>query len=197
MDDIHQDIDDYLSELLPQMDLLSVDTIPLDGTFIGVGGFEDRGFSFIDNILNTNKKFANTIGIEYKPFNKKNRIGELKDKLSQISTNPTSWFIYDRFDPEGMTKNFEKMKSDIWETPNIIIDISSMSKFLIIVILNLLEDFRGDIHIVYSEARVYHPTKEEFEVRKNELLPENIPIFLTEDVYQIVTTTALSSGLNP
>jgi predicted MPP superfamily phosphohydrolase len=192
MRDFPHEIDDYLSEILPKMNLLSVDSIPFDGTFIGVAGFEDRGFAFINNVPKLNKKFANTVGIEYRPFNNKNRINELRDKLFEISTNLTSWFIYDRFNPEKIANYFEKIKTSLLTTPNIIIDISSMSKFLVIAILDILKDFKGDIHIIYSEAEIYHPTKEEFEDRKKEL-HENIPIFLTKDVHRIVTTKALSS----
>ncbi len=186
------EVDEYLQQLLPQIEPLSIDEIPADATFIGAAGFEDRCFSFIDEIERHNKKFINTIGIEYRPFNNKNRTKEFKDKISKITLKNRFWLIYDRFDPEQVCKDFINKKIDVWATANVVIDISSMSKFLIIVILDLLEEYEGNVHIIYSEAKVYHPTPEKFEEMKQRL-PEYTPTFLTKDVYKIVTTTSLSS----
>lgn len=184
--------DDHLDQLLPIIEPLSIDEIPDDATFIGAAGFEDRCFSFIDEMKQRNKKFINAIGIEYRPFNNKNRTKEFKNKINNITLKNKFWLIYDRFDPEEFRKDFVNKKKDVWETANVVIDISSMSKFLIIVILDILDEYEGNVHIIYSEAKIYHPTKEKFEEIKQSL-PESIPTFLTKDVYKIVTTTSLSS----
>lgn len=186
------EIDEYLQQLLPKLEPLSIDEIPADTTFIGAAGFEDRCFSFIEEIEQHDKKLINTIGIEYRPFNNKNRTKEFKDKISNVTLKNRFWLIYDRFDPEKFCTDFINIKSEVWETANVVIDISGMSKFLIIVILDLLEEYGGNVHIIYSEAKVYHPTTEKFEEIKRSL-PESTPTFLTKDVYKIVTTTSLSS----
>jgi predicted MPP superfamily phosphohydrolase len=191
MMDSSNDFADYLDELLPKIELLSIDNIPLDGTFIGAAGFEDRGFSFIDRAIDLNKKFTNAIGLEYRPFNKKNRIDEFREKLPKITKARESMLIYDRFNPDKFVADFRN-KREIWDSANVIIDISSMSKFLIIVILDLLDNYNGNVHIIYSEAKIYHPTPEEFNAGK-EKLPKKIPTFLTKEVHKIITISALSS----
>jgi len=183
---------DYFNSILPQIELLSIDEIPFEATFIGAAGFEDRCLSFIGQVEKLKKKFIKTIGIEYRPLNSKNRKEEFEEILNKITLNGSSWLIYNRFDPEKFDTLFIESKNDIWETANVVIDISGMSKFLIIVILNLLEEYSGNLHIVYSEAEVYHPTKQEYKAKKKDL-PETTPSFLTKDVYKIITTSALSS----
>jgi len=190
--DRSNEVDEYFKQLLPQIEKLSLDKIPFDATFIGAAGFEDRCFSFINQVEILNKNFNNAIGIEYRPLNSKNRIKEFKKKLKKITSQHT-WLIYDRFEPEEFSKDFVKVKNDIWETANVVIDISGMSKFLIIVILNLFEEYSGNVHIVYSEAEVYRPTEKEFEAIKQKTLSEAKPSFLTEYVYKIITTSTLSS----
>jgi predicted MPP superfamily phosphohydrolase len=274
-------IDEYFNQLLPQIEPFSMDAIPADSTFIGVAGFEDRCFSFIDKAESLNKKFKNTIIIKYIPFNEKNREKEFEDKINNITLNNRfsylfSWdeipehdngrlieflkhynidgvdtakiekidddrtiristgkkslslklndektkvnliiddrridefisktesgklniyrfcLIYDRFNPEKFCNDFVDFKKEVWETSNVVIDISSMSKFLIIVILDILKEYHGDVHIIYSEAKKYYPTREKFEAKKQEE-PKSTPTFLTKDVYKIVTTTSLSS----
>lgn len=195
-DDSSNEFNDYLNQLLPRIDSLSIDEIPENSTFIGVAGFEDRCFSFIDQFEQHKKKFFNTIGIEYRPINNKNRTKEFGKKVKNITLENSFWLIYNRFDPEEFCNDFVGIKKDVWETANVVIDISSMSKFLIIVILDLLEEYEGNVHIIYSEAEIYHPTKEKFEEIKQGL-PESIPTFLTKDVYNIVTTKSLSSIAMP
>ncbi|MGB8216092.1 MAG: metallophosphoesterase [Candidatus Methanoperedens sp.] len=183
---------EYLHQLLPHIESFSLDKIPENSTFIGAAGFEDRCFSFIDQFEQHKKKFSNTIGIEYRPINNKNRTKEFKDKINNITLKNVFWLIYNRFDPEEFCNDFVRTKKDIWETANVVIDISGMSKFLIIVILDLLDEYEGNVHIIYSEAEIYHPTKEKVEEMKKKL-PESIPSFLTKDVFKIVTTKSLSS----
>ena len=191
-EDSSNKVDDYLKQLLPQIEKLSLDEIPFDSTFIGAAGFEDRCFSFINQVQILNKKFNNAIGIEYRPLNSKNRLKDFKKKLKKNALENT-WLIYNRFEPEEFNKDFLKIKRDIWETANVVIDISGMSKFLIIVILNLFEDYSGNVHIIYSEPSVYRPTKKEFEDIKQKTLSEAKPSFLTEYVHKIITTPTLSS----
>lgn len=67
-----------------------------------------------------------------------------------------------------------------------------MSKFLIVVLLDILKDFKGNVIVIYSEAEIYHPTPEEYKSKKKEM-PDITPTFLTKDIYKIALTTSLSS----
>jgi hypothetical protein len=71
-------------------------------------------------------------------------------------------------------------------------DISGMSKYLIVILLDIFKEFVGNVIVIYSEAKIYYPTPEEFESKKSEMLGI-APTFLTKDVYKIALTTSLSS----
>jgi hypothetical protein len=66
-----------------------------------------------------------------------------------------------------------------------------MSKYLIVILLDIFKEFVGNVIVIYSKAETYYPTREEFEFKKNEL--PITPTFLTKDVYKIALTTSLSS----
>lgn len=71
-------IEDYFKNIPPSVEKLDSNKIHTNATFIGSAGFEDRCFSFLDRLINSDKKIENVIGIEYRPFNPKNRKKNLK-----------------------------------------------------------------------------------------------------------------------
>lgn len=182
-----------LERILFPIKELNLNNISSDATLVAPAGFEDRCFSFLDKLIDSNKKVANIIGIEYEPFNQKNRKEEFESKGRSVSLKDRiKWITYDRFNPEKFYGDFGKTKRFINETTDIIIDISGMSKYLIIILLDILKNFDKNIIVVYSEAEIYHPTKREFESQKRES-PEIIPTFLTKGIYKVVLTTSLSN----
>ena len=180
-------------EILPSIEKLDLNKNPTNATFIGSAGFEDRCFSFLGRLISSGKKIKNVIGIEYRPLNPENRKKDFETLGTKAALrNKVKWIIYDRYDPEKFYHTFGKVKNLINETANVIIDISGMSKFLIVVLLDILKDFKGNVIVIYSEAEIYHPTPEEYESKKEEM-PDITPTFLTRDVYKIALTTSLSS----
>jgi hypothetical protein len=180
-------------ESLPSIEKLDLSKIHNPVTFIGSAGFEDRCFSFLDALINSNKKIENVIGIEYRPFNPRNRKEEFETLGTKAALrNKVKWMIYNRFKPEKFYHTFGSVKNLVNETANVIIDISGMSKFLIVVLLDILKDFKGNVIVIYSEAEIYHPTPEKYESKKEEMSGIT-PAFLTKDVYKIALTTSLSS----
>lgn len=186
-------IEENFKRILPPIEKLDINKVETNATFIGSAGFEDRSFSFLKTIVNSDKKIETVIGIEYRPFNPRNRREEFETLGSKAALrNDVEWLIYDRFDPEKFYHDFKQKKKLINETANVIIDISGMSKFLIVVLLDIFKDFNGNAIVIYSEAETYYPKLEEFESKKSEML-EITPSFLTKDLYNIALTTSLSS----
>lgn len=70
-----------------------------------------------------------------------------------------------------------------------------MSKLLIVVLLHALRKLPNRVTIAYTEAEIYHPSLNDYNTKKTELdrETENPPVFLTTDIYKIVTTRTLSS----
>ena len=186
-------IEENFKRILPPIEKLDINKVETNATFIGSVGFEDRSFSFLKTIVNSDKKIETVIGIEYRPFNPRNRREEFETLGSKAALrNDVEWLIYDRFDPEKFYHDFKQKKKLINETANVIIDISGMSKFLIVVLLDIFKDFNGNVIVIYSEAETYYPKFEEFESKKSEMLGIT-PTFLTKDLYNIALTTSLSS----
>jgi len=186
-------VEEYFKKMLPPTGKLDLNKIHTNATFIGAAGFEDRCFSFLERLITSNKKIGNVIGIEYRPFNPKNRREEFEETGAKAALrNEVEWLIYDRFNPEEFYHNFGTIKKLVSAKTNVIIDISGMSKFLIVILLDILKNYEGDVIVIYSEADIYHPTPEEYELEKKDF-PGIAPTFLTKDIFNIALTTSLSS----
>jgi len=182
------------SEVFPKMEPLDLSKIPEDSVHIGAAGFEDRCLTFLEECSKKSVRFQKVVGIKYKPFDEKNKINEFKELSSKVTEkNKLGWVTYDRPNPEEFSNSIKHLEKLIGSAENIVIDISGMSKFLIVVLLYGLRDCPGNIHIIYCEAEIYHPLREEYESEKEKLPEDTPPSFLTTNVYKIVTTTELSS----
>jgi len=183
--------------VLPQIE--PVDFSKLSGrlVYIGAVGFEDRALAVLNESLQLKKRFDKVIAIEYRPLDNRNKKKEFQRKIDKfnISNITVKWVIYDRYKPEEFLKSLDIIKKTIVSTSNLIVDISAMSKLLIMVLLQGLRDLDVNLSVVYVEADVYHPMFENFEAEKEKYQKETeaLPIFLTTDVYDIVTTTSLST----
>jgi hypothetical protein len=167
--------------------------LPLSINYIGCAGFEDRATSSLDYMKMNNININKAICIKYKPFNRKNRVKILKNKVENLG-GKIKWCFYNRYDPE----NFEQILPTLlnWnEIDNIVVDISGMSKMLIMILLhNLKMIYKNILYVLYSEAEIYHPTLQEYNKEMKNSIPKmSIPIFLTSEIYKIITTPSLSS----
>lgn len=182
-----------LSDFFPRIEPFDISIIPEDSIYIGTAGFEDRCFTFLEECSKNNLKFHRVIGIKYEPFDEKNKVDEFEKVATKlIKKNKLEWVTYNRHNPEEFSNSIENLKKLISSTENTVIDISGMSKFLIVTLLYGLRDYPGNIYIIYCEAKIYFPKPEDYASIK-EKPPEETPSFLTTNVYKIVTTTELSS----
>ena len=159
--------------------------------FIGAVGFEDCAFAFLDGLADAGGSLATAVTIRYKPFNERNRKGQAEARVAELlglGGNHVS-VVYDRYDPNSFKA--DDVLDAVAGAGRVWIDISGMSKFLIVNLLHALRGLRADVTVVYSEAEVYHPTREAFEAKREGVGP--LPVFLTTDVHDVVTTRALTS----
>jgi hypothetical protein len=179
-----------LASLLPPVSSLDIASVSCPLTYIAAAGFEDRATSVLDFLSNEKCKIQNALVIEYKPYgHPENRVTEIRRRLERIGAS-IMWASYNRRDPqEFQTKCANLLRST--DSTKILVDISGMSKFLIMVLLQSLRKIPRDLSILYAEADIYHPTREEFEKEKNK--NGATPDFLTTGVYNILTVTSLSS----
>ncbi len=178
----------------PNIVNLDISKIPQDSVYVGVAGFEDRCFTFLEKCYQDNIKIQNVVGIIYEPFDEKNNVKKFQELSEKVAVETDIELVtYDRHNPEAFSDDFTSIYEKCSTTKNIIVDISGMSKFLIVILLYKLKNYEGNVHIVYCEAGIYHPLREEYESKKKIYVEDTIPSFLTTNVYNIVTTTELSS----
>ena len=186
-----------LIDLLPSIETINLCKVSTPLTYIGAVGFEDRALTILNMALQLERRFEQVISVEYRPIDEQNRKAEFQKKIDQLNIpgENVEWVVYDRYKPEEFLKYLDIIKKKIASAPNVIVDISAMSRLLIIVLLHALRNLDINLNIVYAEAEVYHPTPEDFETQKEKIEKETetLPIFLTGDVYNIVTTTSLST----
>ncbi len=179
---------------LPKIQPFDTLEIPESSIYIGVAGFEDRCFTFLEKCIEKNVQFDRIIGIKYKPIDETNRVEYFKElAIKSTKEELLELMVYDRFNPEDFSNSIQDLRKLIVSTKDIFVDISGMSKFLIVVLLYGLREYSGNIHIVYCEAEVYYPSPVDYEAKKDSLPEETPPSFLTTNVYKIITTTELSS----
>ncbi|MFA5267666.1 MAG: hypothetical protein WC379_06810 [Methanoregula sp.] len=180
---------------LPKIIELNLDNIPDNAVFIGVAGFEDRSLAFLSECKLLTKKFQKIFGIKYLPVQENNLIEDFTKLAKKSSIEKTiEWVTYNRFDPESFYETLNEKIEEIICTGNIVIDISGMSKFLIIILLTELAKKPVTVDIIYSEAEIYHPIKDVYENHLENFQKNITPFFLTTNVYRIVTTPQLSSN---
>lgn len=163
---------------------------PSSFVYVGVAGFEPRSLGILDRLLESGVNIDSTIGITYLPFDSRNKETEFKEKISRVASE-TTWIVFDRHDPQKFQDTFPSVV-DALPKKAIVVDISGMSKFLIMIVLQSLRSFDGEVIIAYIEAEDYHPTPEEFEKAKKHI--KGSEDFLTSDVFRILHVTALSSS---
>jgi len=184
--------DNWFDEVLPKISCLDVKSLSSPLTYIGAAGFEDRAPSFLKSALSEKIRIDNAILIKYAPFEKKNRIDEFRDLVNKLEIHPAE-IIFNRYDPQIFSKLISDYLPGLKDC-HILIDISGMSKFLIMILLNSLKNCSNQLTIVYTEAKIYHPTKDEFEIEKQKLAKMGgMPDFLTTDVYKVRSVSSLSS----
>lgn len=179
----------------PMPPIKSIEKIEMgDGDlFITAAGFEDRCMAALEMAtiydIKGDKKF---LIFEYLPFIKENNILKIK-KLLDRPNYKLSVYQYNREAPYGVFNDLIKQINRI--EGNIFIDISGMSKLLIVQLLNLMgkSDRRySKTTIIYTMANEYPPSIKEVEEVIDEL--EDKPIaLLSSGVYDLCIVPELSS----
>jgi hypothetical protein len=78
---------------------------------------------------------------------------------------------YDHRAPRGMEESFDqrRIKDLCSEYEEIVIDISGMTKLMMLSLLIRLAEFKGRLRIVYGEAMTYGPSRDQFEKHKYDI----------------------------
>ena len=160
--------------------------------FIGAYGFEPRTLGWVDFQEGQGGILSKAIMFHYIHRKGPNRIRDLRKALANIGTPTPIDIPHDLLSPHDIeNKLSRKLVQNLADIEEIVLDVSSMTKLLILVSLCMLSDFEGTLRIVYSESERYAPTKEEYGKSKENM--KMIARFPSYGVGSIVRTKCLSS----
>jgi hypothetical protein len=154
-------------------------------------GFENRSLSFI---FSCNKEsFEKIIICKYLPH-KKSKYNELNTFLEKNYNYITKKeYYFDRYNPFVFEMDIQKEFENSYTYEEIIIDISVMSKYMIMQIICCLYGYKGIIRIIYTEPKAYAPTEEEF--RTYNMDQSNAATLPSYGVHDVIRTPLLISTI--
>lgn len=140
--------------------------------YIGAYGFEARSTGWLEyqKDQGTGAILEKAFMVKYKNPKGKNRIKESSEALETIGIKTPTDIIFDVREPYLVEDILSKNPGNfIHQAEEIILDISAMTKLLILVTLFQLTGFKGTLRIVYSEAEEYAPTEEDYKRSENNM----------------------------
>ncbi len=184
-------------EKLNKPSLLPADSAPVnkDDTLVLCAGFEDRAIKALDSAIESGKIGFSLVIIEYLPEVRENKIAEIIKKCNKCGIL-FSRLIYNRQDPSGIgNKLLSILKPD---SGRIFVDISGMSRLLIVQILGALGQSPFDfskISLLYTIALEYPPSEKEVDdaIIKMEENSFYSAMFLSSGIFELTVVPELSS----
>jgi len=153
-------------------------------------GFEERSLYFLSK--NIDNSFDKIIVCIY-DNREKTKLNELLAIIeNRYSKKIITKLRYNRFEPFLFEIEMQEyLSTNLTTFEEIVLDISVMSKYMIMQIMSLLKEYTGDVRIVYTEPTYYAPTKEDCEKSIDE--QKNAILLPSAGVQNIVRTPLLTS----
>jgi hypothetical protein len=181
-----------LTALLPVVEPCCLLDMEPGEVLIHAPGFEDRTLAITKLVKVTGAGSA--VLLEYRPHDPKNRLAEVKEALLARGLSVTSGDIieYNRFEPGDFEDRLQVRLRELGASC-VTIDISTMSKLEIMLVLHACHDLQLQVRVFYSEAETYAPTREQFEEARtqNKIHQPTLQIFT--GIYGVVRVDSLAS----
>lgn len=132
-------------------------------------GFEPRTLAWLGSQSNS-PQFHHALILHNIPRRSESLYSELLTLVTSIAPQESVRIIdYHRFEPTRSENELQQYIAEIKDCVDcVIIDISVMSKLLIVMLLVLFQDWNKGLKIVYSEPEDYAPGKSEYEFHRSE-----------------------------
>lgn len=155
---------DYLPPLTPVEKL----SRQQQRAYVGAYGFEDRSLGWSLAMTKDHQAISAAFVFKYLHPKGPNRIKELKAALHRIGANKVTNINYDMVCPQPLEDTLP-MQLHLDDFSEVVVDISAMTKLLILLVLSKLQQYAGTVRIVYSEAEDYCPSKAEYDPVKGQM----------------------------
>lgn len=142
--------------------------------FIGAYGFEDRTLGWV-SFQDSKNAVETALMFKYVPSKgdgkHPNKIDEFISSLRRLGlSNEPIEMEYNWFLPNDIESRIENyIESNLEDVEEVILDISSMTKFLMLICLCKLVTFEGKIRVIYTEAENYSPSIDEYNMSKEDM----------------------------
>jgi hypothetical protein len=174
---------------LPKVEALCLTKEPLKRILIISEGFEQRSLSFLENSAAI--YFNKIVLCRYFP-KKESKYEEMKRIISKFHNKTQLEEIsFNRYNPFDFENNIDNKFRDINTYNEIVLDISVMSKYMIMQFVYSLSCYSGILRVIYTEPKNYAPTQEQYkslnEIQINAIM---LPSF---GVHNVIRTPLLTS----
>lgn len=154
---------------LPKSKPAHAETLIKRRLFIGAYGFEDRSVGWV-TIQNLENIVQNALIVKYENPKGKNKVLELKKSLKKIGVKRIKELKYGIITEVNIEEQIEnELEQSISDYEEVILDITALTKFLILIFLCKLSKYQIDLKIVYSEAKEYAPSFQEYQSVKDRI----------------------------
>ena len=181
--------------MLPQLEEIDSNTINYKndkGILIVSEGFETRSLNYVKLCKKAGKKYKSILLFDNYPVRKSKK--KQLWKILQHITSDIREIQFNRYDPASHEKDIvDNIQAIISDSDEVTVDISVMSKILIISIIYFLRNYNDNVRIIYTEPEDYAPSQVEFEKKRENLT--TISQLPSVGVYDVVRTPRLSSSV--
>jgi hypothetical protein len=183
---------DNMIHLLPSLETYDRIHLGVQDVLIHAPGFEDRTMAIASGVLVTPE--THLLLLDYRPYNADNRLQGVRNAfLAQgLKDENIAVFEYDRFDPNDHEARLLSYLAKI-RAQRVTLDVSTMSKLAILLSLSACRELNLETTILYAEAEVYGPSREEFEEARNNREIHRPTIQIFTGVHGVVRATSLAS----
>ena len=127
---------------------------------IAAAGFEDRTLALASTLAQADSALGLVV---YKDWGRENRVDELIDAYAAAGIRPsaTKYLDYDRYDPDSFGDSLKCWLGELGHE-RVLVDISTMSRLAIMVILDVCREMEKSVTVFYAEAENYGPSEDDY-----------------------------------
>lgn len=190
MNDI--EFSEQLGRMLPKVRQREKMSLSNKDVLIHAPGFEDRTMAVSIGLSTSGKVHA--VLLNFRPYNEKNKLNDVKEELRSYGfvVEEENIIVYDRFLPEAFEDQLQR-RLQVIAADSALIDISTMSKLQIILVLKVCTEMGLNVRILYTEAEIYGPSEEEFNNARQagEIRRPSLQVF--SSIHGVIRVKSLSS----
>ena len=160
----------------PDLQRIKAPRIGIDDCLLVCGGFEERAIKALHRTCAAGYSGFALGLITYRPIYPQNRTDELR-QIGRDAHLQITEFVYDRENPAGIGEELKHFTRDF---EHVFVDISGMSRLLIVqtLVALLAESHNHAVTIIYGEAKEYPPTRAQFAQDRQSVNSELVPSYI-------------------